>query len=99
MKSQEEATTKYISNRLGERRRGQTRSRVKNKCLKKAASAYIARRMSGVYRKDQEALATLTEEIKELFEPETSVRRRESRKMASMIDEALRRRDTLLDLK
>ena len=84
---------------MGERRRGQTRSRVKNKCLKKAASSYIARRMDGVYRKDQEALATLTEEMKELFEPETSVRKRETRKMVSMVDEALRRRDTLLDIK
>ena len=55
--------------------------------------------MDGVYRKDQEALATLTEEMKELFEPETSVRKRETRKMVSMVDEALRRRDTLLDTK
>ena len=37
---------------------------------RKAASTFITRRMDGIYRKDEEVIDTLTEEVKELFDPE-----------------------------
>ena len=57
MKEKELKSTTFIQKRLNERRNGDKESRNNNeKCLKKSASAFITRRMDGIYEKDEEAM-------------------------------------------
>ena len=86
MRSQESQTSIYINKRLGERRRAEAKTRHKKKCLKKAASTFIARRMGGVHERDQEALNMLTEELGKLLDPVHTRKRSNTIKMARMME-------------
>ena len=86
MRSQELQTSKYINNRLRERRRAEGKARHKKKCLKKAASTFIARRMAGVHERDQEALDTLVVELGKLLDPVHTRKRSNTIKMARMME-------------
>ena len=89
MRSQELQTSKYINNRLRERRRAEGKARHKKKCLKKSASTFIARRMPGVHERDQEALDTLIEELEKLLNPVHARKRTNTIKMARMMEYCL----------
>ena len=59
---------------MDERWNGDRESKAKELDCNKTASAFITRRMEGIYRKNKEVIDSLTTEVNELFEPETSTR-------------------------
>ena len=73
---------------MSERWNGDRESKAKELDCRKAASAFISRRMDGIYRKDKEVIDTLTKEVKELFDPESTTRDKFSDKFIETIRKA-----------
>ena len=71
MKEEESKANQFITKRLSERRDGHKESIAQNRALKKSASAFIVRRMGGVYEKDRELRDALVTGVSDLFDPNT----------------------------